>query len=146
MSEKASKSNKGADEHKSTHDEAPNIPALALTKNNWIVTQHYNAIPKWDCDQCLAFLSLSETSQHKLPGSIMTTSKVRRKVVERLGRIILELHRQSPESVGLCLDQDALRTIIEQLSTLRLPQPTITEDKPKAKPKAKEEVDAKKDA
>ena len=98
-----------------------------MTKNNWITSQHYSDIPQWDCDTCLAFLSLSETSQHKLPGSTLTTAKVRRQVVERLHHLNLELRRQSPESVGLSLDQDALRIIIQQLSALLLhPTATVT--------------------
>ena len=54
------------------------------------------------------------------PGSTLTTAKVRRQVVERLHHLNLELRRQSPESVGLSLDQDALRIIIQQLSALLL--------------------------
>ena len=100
-------------------------PSWAMTKNNWITSQHYSDIPQWDCDTCLAFLSLSETSQHKLPGSTLTTAKVRRQVVERLHHLNLELRRQSPESVGLSLDQNALRIIIQQLSALLL-HPTAT--------------------
>ena len=101
-------------------------PSWAMTKNNWITGQHYSDIPQWDCDTCLAFLSLSETSQHKLPGSTLTTAKVRRQVVERLHHLNLELRRQSPESVGLSLDQNALRIIIQQLSALLLhPKATV---------------------
>ena len=100
-------------------------PTLSLTKNNWIVTQHYEHIPQWDWQTCLAFLSLSETSQHKLPGSPLTTAKVRRQVVERFHRMILDLHRQSPESLGSILDQEALRCLIEMLSTRLLPNTTI---------------------
>ena len=98
-------------------------PVLAMTKNNWIATQHYEHIVDWDWQTCLAFLSLSETSQHKLPGSTLTTSKVRRLVVNRLQDLVLELQRQSPETVGLYLDQDALRRLISTLSTLLLSPP-----------------------
>ena len=98
-------------------------PVLAMTKPNWIATQHYEHIVDWDWQTCLAFLSLSETSQHKLPGSTLTTSKVRRLVDNRLQDLILELQRQSPETVGLYLDQDALRRLISTLSTLLLSPP-----------------------
>ena len=116
--------------HSTTTNNANNAtitttPILALTKNNWIATQHYEHIPEWDWQTCLAFLSLSETSQHKLPGSALTTAKVRRQVVERLHHLILDVERQSPESVGYVLDQDALRILIEQLSSLLI-HPIVT--------------------
>jgi hypothetical protein len=96
---------------------------LALTKNNWIATQHFTHIPQWNHNTCLAFLSLSETSQHKLPGSTLTTAKVRRQVVDRLHHHVQELQCQSPRSLGLTLDQNALSTIIGQLSCLLITPP-----------------------
>lgn len=65
-------------------------PVLSMTKNNWITTQHFDCISQWDWEACLAFLNLSETSQHKLPGSTMTTAKVRRQVVDRLRSLIMD--------------------------------------------------------
>ena len=92
-----------------------------MSKNNWIAAQHYDRIRQWDWQTCLAFLALSETSQHKLPGSTMTTAKVRRQVVERLEHLILELQHQCPQSTGLALDQNALSILIDQLTHLRRP-------------------------
>ena len=132
ISQKENK-NKNKTKSMSSNDNAntnsPNAtPVLAMTKNNWIATQHYEHIADWDWQTCLAFLSLSETSQHKLPGSTLTTSKVRRLVVNRLQDLILELQCQSPQSVGLALDQDALRHVVNQLSTLLLSPPASNKD------------------
>ena len=120
--------NADASNNASNNNAAIETPVLAMTKNNWIATQHYEHIADWDWQTCLAFLSLSETSQHKLPGSTLTTSKVRRLVVNRLQDLILELQRQSPETVGLYLDQDALRRLIGTLSTLLLSPPAGNKD------------------
>lgn len=101
-------------------------PVLAMTKSNWIATQHYDDISSWDWPTCVAFLSLSETSQHKLPGSTLTTAKVRRQVVKRLYHLIEELEHFSsftattteqprPNNAAI---ENTLRETISSLSSL----------------------------
>ena len=110
---------------------------LALTRNNWIMTQHYGDIEHWDQETCLAFLNLSETSQHKLPGTEgIKTAKVRRQVVDRLRFLISTIatppsQSQAPPPPPPLLmttkeHEHVLKTVISNLSSLLPPSEQST--------------------
>ncbi len=59
------------------------------SKHDWLQKTHINEIPSWDLNQCLAYFSLSECTQLKLPGGgIATQSKdlVHEQLVRLIGR------------------------------------------------------------
>lgn len=69
--------------------ENPNTqPPREMGRGEWIKHHNFEHIPKWDIEICLKYLTLSETSQKKLPGTDLTPGKVREIVADRIRELL----------------------------------------------------------
>jgi hypothetical protein len=91
---------------------------MLANKSNWIIKQDFNDIPQWDSATCLGYLVLSETSQQKLPGTNLTTSKVRYKIIEQLKSLIITDTDTKPEHTDATIENTEMLIEIVNLYQL----------------------------